>query len=481
MRPLFSLFLLIAFSLGLKAQTIDYTSYQPYDINAGDFSVVGHIGEVLYTYRSSSDGYFLDAWNDKLALQYTIKLDFFPPKINETKFITYPDKIIVLYQAAERNKIVQYAALLDGEARLQGRPMQLDKVGSGFFGANKNYFSSTISEDKSKILVYGSKVSGSKLEVSGILLSDSLTRLHTFSTRYEREGNIAHTDAIVSNAGIIYVPVYHPVGNGSFSEAATLLELEAPARSFKSTFIPLHGKFASNMYARLDNAKNLVFIAGFYGSAKNGNYDGIISTQYSTDNKSLEEVKFLPFSQATKEAAGNRRTDKAFNDFTIRQLIVKSDGGLVVVAENFFTRIRNGGYGYGYYSFYGPVMSAPSIQEFFYNDVFVVSYSGQGAEEWQNFIRKEQYSQEDGGAFSSYAFFNTGPSLGFLFNDFNTRKSTIQMSMIGSSGVLDTKSANAGSKDDPDWLPRFGKQTAAREIIIPCLRKKQICFARVQF
>jgi hypothetical protein len=39
----------------------------------------------------------------------------------------------------------------------------------------------------------------------------------------------------------------------------------------------------------------------------------------------------------------------------------------------------------------------------------------------------------------------------------------------------------AGRNDDPDWLPRSGKQVSAREIVIPCLRKRQICFAKVVF
>ena len=39
----------------------------------------------------------------------------------------------------------------------------------------------------------------------------------------------------------------------------------------------------------------------------------------------------------------------------------------------------------------------------------------------------------------------------------------------------------AGSNTDPDWLPRLGRQTAQRELIVPCLRRGELCFARVTF
>ena len=101
--------------------------------------------------------------------------------------------------------------------------------------------------------------------------------------------------------------------------------------------------------------------------------------------------------------------------------------------------------------------------------------------EWQTFVRKNQYSQEDGGLFSSFAFMNTGGTLGFLFNDYNTNRSKIQLASVDGSGKLNMRSLAAGTADDPDWLPRSGKQIAAREVVIPCLRKRQICFAKIVF
>jgi hypothetical protein len=74
---------------------------------------------------------------------------------------------------------------------------------------------------------------------------------------------------------------------------------------------------------------------------------------------------------------------------------------------------------------------------------------------------------------------NTGGGLGFLFNDFDARRSRIQLSSVSSEGKVNIGYMDAGAADDPDWLPRLGKQVDSREIVVPCLRKKQLCFAKI--
>jgi hypothetical protein len=76
---------------------------------------------------------------------------------------------------------------------------------------------------------------------------------------------------------------------------------------------------------------------------------------------------------------------------------------------------------------------------------------------------------------------NTGGALAFLYNDFNPAHSRIQLATLDAEGKTDVHSFTAEGNDYPDWLPRAGKQVASRVLIVPCLHKKQICFARVTF
>jgi hypothetical protein len=110
-----------------------------------------------------------------------------------------------------------------------------------------------------------------------------------------------------------------------------------------------------------------------------------------------------------------------------------------------------------------------------------LAYNNDGVREWNTIIPKQQYSQEDDGVFSSYALLNTGGSLAFLFNDFDTRHSRIQLATVTADGKTDVHGLTADGNDYPDWLPKSAKQVSGRVMVVPCFYRKQICFARVNF
>ncbi len=465
----------------INAQQITYSPYEKFDFRTGDYSVVGKVGGNLFTYRGSSEGYFLDVYNDSMQELATIVLDFFPSKIYQTHFIAYPDHIVVLYQSLEGTKVTQYAALLDNSGRLKKGPIQLDNARTSIFGANRVYFSSVVSEDKKHILVYSEEDKGSTLNFTGKWLDDQLNILNRSHATFSADNDISHGEAIVSNNGDIYLPVYTPVGTKNYADELLLLTMHPGETKFATNELPLDSKFAANSYMRIDNMNNRIYIGGFYSSKKNGNFEGVLYSYFDIKTDSFQNKKMIMFDPELLKATGERNKRRAVDNFEVRQLIVKNDGGFVLIAEEYFMSMRsNYAPGFGYYSwYYGPMST--TIREYRYGDVMALSYNGDGTKQWDAFVYKDQYSQEDGGLFSSYVLLNTGGTLGFLFNDFNTNNSRIQLATIGVDGKVNMQSFNTEGNSYPDWIPRAGKQVSAREIVIPCLHRKEICFAKVVF
>jgi hypothetical protein len=364
---------------------------------------------------------------------------------------------------------------------LKNGPVALDSAKTGFFGPNRDYFSSSVSEDKQHIVVYSSIVKGSTLVFNGRWLSSDLTVERTVSTTFNSDNDLANGEGITANDGSFHLPTYTPVGSRNFADQLWLLSITGEATDFQVTEMPLNDKFAAGTYMKMDNNKGRIYVGGFYSMKKNGNYEGVLYSYYDLASRSFQNRKNIGFDERLRNATGERNTKKAFNDFFVRNIIVKNDGGFVFIAEDYFVTTRSGGGpGYGYYSWYYPTLSA-SIREYHYQDILAMSYDAEGVRDWHTFIRKDQYSQEDGGIFSSFNLINTGGTLGFLFNDFNSSRSRIQLASVDPGGKVTMRSLAAGKADDPDWLPRSGKQIAARETVVPCLRKKQICFAKVVF
>jgi hypothetical protein len=475
-------FLSIAFTLPATAQEVVYSQYDKFDFRTDEFGVVGITGGHLYTYINAPGNASLSAYDDSMNKVATVLLDFFPAKIYQVRFIAYPDKIIVLYQALESNKVVQYAALLDDKGRLQGRPMELGNTKTGIFGATKVYFSSEVSENKKYIVIYSANDRGSSIDFDGKWLDDKLTLVKRSKATFKADHAIEHSTVNLSNDGTVFMPAFTTVGAQKYADQFWILSLPVGAAKFDARELPLEDKYLASGYLKVDNVNSKVYFGGFYSNKKNGSYDGLVYTALDLGTKAYINTRFLPFDQDLTNAAGARHRNHAFDNYQVRQLIVKNDGGFVFVSEvHYVTTRSNYTPGMGYYSMYNSPYMTTMVREYHFDDIMAISYNKDGVREWSSFIPKNQYSQEDGGVFSSYALLNTGGALAFLFNDFNIAHSRIQLATVEAGGSTEIHSFSPEGNDYPDWLPKSGKQVAGRELIVPCLHRKQICFAKVIF
>lgn len=483
-KPLFTALFTLIFALGagtVHAQDVVYSQYEKFDFRSGEFSVVGEVQGILYVFRGSNEGYYLDAYNNAMELQATVILDFFPKRTFASKFYAFNDRIIALYQVTESNSVTQFAALLDAKGRLQKGPVEIATVKSSFLGGRSGLFSSAISNNKEKLVIYGAGSKGNNVDVEAIWLDTALNKQSKSKAHFETDNDAEFGEGVLADDGTFFFPVYTPLGSRQYADGIWLLSLSQGSNVFDASEVPLNGLFAAGTYMKLDQHGQRIYVGGFYSDKKNGHLEGVLYTYYDINEHQFEKYKTIPFSEKLRNATGERNTKRAFNDYQVRQIIVRNDGGFVLIAENFYITTRSGySPGFGYYSWYYPTMSS-SIREYNYEDIMALSYDGQGRQEWASFIRKNQYSQEDGGLFSSFALINTGGSLGFLFNDFNTNRSRMQLGSIDADGKVNVRTLTTYRPDEPDWLPHSGKQVSSNEIVVPCLRRSQICFAKVVF
>lgn len=473
---------LISGSWCSHAQEVTYTKYEKFDYHTDAYSVAGMSGGNLFTYIRNNDGSRLDVYNDSLNKVATVILDFFPSRIYQVRFITYPDKIIALYQALESNKVVQYAALLDENGLLKGKPLELGSIRTGIFGATRNYFSSAYSDNKKNIIIYTATDKENEIVVDCKWLNEECVVTNTSKVTFTAENRAEHKEVNVANDGTVYMAAYTPVGSEDYADQYWILKLQPGATAFEAKELALGEKFAAGGYTKVDNVNNVVYFGGFYSNNKNGNFDGIIYAAYSNAEDKYTISKFIPFDGQLVAASPTSRRGGNFDNYVVKQLIAKNDGGFVMISEMTYITTRSTFTpGFGYYSFYTPYMNS-SVREYHYNDIMVLSYDKNGTREWNSFVHKRQYSQEDEGVFSSYALLNTGGTLAFLYNDFDVRHSRIQLSTVSpEGGKTETHGLAAEGNDYPDWLPRSSRQVSGRSLVIPCVKKKQICFARVSF
>ncbi len=283
--------------------------------------------------------------------------------------------------------------------------------------------------------------------------------------------------------------------------------------------IDLQDKFITDLTFRIGNDGNLI-CCGFYSEKNSYSVKGAYYMRLDPKTRAVSDRNFQPFDfdfltefmsdknkQKAKEAEANgdtRRSAELYN-YSLDELILRSDGGAVLVAEQYYVvqeTYRDSPFGYGgYYGFRSPYSyynrSYQTDYYYNYNDIIVVNIRPTGEIEWTARIPKSQESRNDGGYYLSYAMATVRDKLCFVFNDnpknfdpsrkndriysYNGSESVIAMAEVNIKGEVNTYPLASNREAGVITRPKMCKQIGRREMAVFGERGRGYRFANLKF
>ncbi len=172
---------------------------------------------------------------------------------------------------------------------------------------------------------------------------------------------------------------------------------------------------------------NLV-CSGFYADHATGRVKGTYFFQLDTDTKTIRNenlkefetgflTQYLTAKQIEKLSKNENLRQKAgLQHFSLDRLILRSDGGALLIAEqHFIEEYRSPGGFDPYYPYYNTYYTTDYY--FHYNDIIIVNIRPDGVIEWAASIPKKQVTRNDNGIYSSFAVSIVQDKIYFLYND----------------------------------------------------------------
>jgi hypothetical protein len=406
----------------------------------------------------------------------------------------------------------------------EGEMLKLDEV-EGKNNREIDIFGTTISSDSSKLLIASrtAKIIDGKGEITIHVFDPNMKELWYRDVKlpYEDE-NFLTSEVEVDNDGNAYLlgilfdrkaKKSKDLPNYSYSLFSFSNNKDEKEHEYK---ISLKDKFIVGLSFSVTSKKELV-CAGFYsnrilnvgemfgknyvfGNSSEAGLAGTYFIRINTLNKEVLVSKTKEFSldlitthlsDRKKEKA---RTAKAMGDkknqaelglsYRFREIIQKSDGGVVLIMEKFYivSKPYNGHRDY--------------IDYYHYDDIIVASVSPTGDIQWTKRIPKEQVTKEDGGVNSSYSVSVVGDKLYFLFNDNpdnykpgNTKQhetsggknSTVALAVLDADGKLSLKPLLNNSDLGNTTKPKACRQVSQNETIMYAQRGSTYRFATIKF
>ena len=368
-------------------------------------------------------------------------------------------------------------------------------------------FNIRISKDSSKVLIYSQLPYQKKAQ--------ERFSLQVFNNNFERiwekdiilpyaDNRFAIKDYRVDNQGNAYLlGVLYESKTGflrrNVSYQYIILAYNNDGEATEEYAVNLPEKFITDLTFRVAKDGKLI-CSGFY--SEKGTYSIKGTYFFQLDPKTGEVFnknhKAFDFDFVTEyyssrkrkrakraEKSGNAKRSAELYQYSLNDLILRSDGGAVLVAEQFYIEREDyDRYGYPYYGGYSSYRyrQSNSVEYHYnYNDIIVVNIQPNGEIQWTSRIPKRQETINDGGYYSSYAMANVRDKICFVYNEnpknfgarknnrrygFNGSRSVLALTEVGMDGSISTFLLADNKKEGIITRPKVCKQIGKRAMAV---------------
>jgi hypothetical protein len=280
---------------------------------------------------------------------------------------------------------------------------------------------------------------------------------------------------MVSNAGKVYVlGKYFKVNKVKAPDdfGFKIYQYEAGKPEAKEVSIDLGELYITDLTLKIDRDENL-FLAGFFSHQST---DAIIGTCFFKLNGDLEE-EVRSSQRFSDEFLANFLRDKQLErgkelqNFYLDNIILRSDGGVLMIAEKFYTTFNS------YVDIYGYWVDQ---KVFHYDEIIVSSVSGNGDLEWSAVVPKQQQSERRDCL--SYLDVVSGANL-YLIYGYQPRKDprTLYVNSVDFDGkVSDRKMLIPNNSFDDSFYPRYSEQISNSEALLVFIQERDKIFSIVK-
>lgn len=244
--------------------------------------------------------------------------------------------------------------------------------------------------------------------------------------------------------------------------------------------IPLEGNLNVSSIFKFDKLNNNLVGAGLYAEKNAIKAQGTFylnvplqdRDNYTLSYTGFDEKFFREFLQKK-----NINNNTGINSTEIRDIILRRDGGILLLGERIETKGRQ--------NINNPVDFGPGDRnqraDYYYDQIFVASIHPDGKKHWTNIFQKKQYSFDDGGIYSSYFTFVGKKGVRVLFNDEIRSQSTISEFTINGKGDYKRRAIINTIGTDIKLRVRDALQISTNEIIVPSQYRNKLKMVKFTF
>jgi len=480
MRLLSIVFLFVSFiASGQKvtvADEINIRNYYAYDM-------MGNVGGNTLLYLDKGLEHYVNIYDSELKYKRNKELRFEKRKVRVHYLVPKDSTFNVVYSYKERDTIFYRVNEYDHNAVFKDS-VTLEKELS--ISIPKNYRHYT-SEDKSKTVLFAQD----KGRLLYMRVIDNIKNEILWAADVELKKIDTEDDfrkVVVTNEGIV---IYlFEQNNSRYSREdhwMTVLGLYQGSIILQSK-IDMKDRVSCDSELSFNNVTGNVVVAGL--SSEKSRED---AKEYFFVNKHISAYDLIEVPvikeiglDFVREVYGRKKNkEKALKDFQVHSIMNRKDGGFLLITEmdreyqrrTTFNSVNRGR------SLRNNNSSSPlrGWTDYYNEDIVMFSVHPDGKEHWREVLFKKQFSQDDGGIFSSFYLFKTPSRIKIIYNDEIKNNNTVSEYVLNPLGQYERNSLL--STEYQDLRLRFSAaiQLNNHQLLIPSEKSYNLRLVKIDY
>jgi len=439
------------------------------------YDLIGRLKDRILLFRDKYDEFEVQAFDNQMRMSWNRKLeDLDKNGIQVLAVIGSKNDFSVIHKIRRRSTTILRVHKYDPGANLIDS-MTVKNYGERVF--NPPTVEVLRSEDQN-CLVFVNTADRSKLEVTCLRL-DKMQVLWDQTIELDDDYFESNVNAMSVNDKGEYFLVTEINNRRTRIEEHAFQVFQVHAGARHVVKIPLREFLTHDVKFTYDNLNNRLVGAGLYSDKNRERANGIFFLCLKPGSDKAEILRYEAFTD--KVISILRRKDveddtKGITDAEIQQVMLRRDGGALIIAERHHEIQRGTAAGRGFWR-----DGMRMVMDYYFDDLLLVALHPNGEPHWTTVLHKKQYSQDDEATFSSFCMFRTPEKLHFMFNDEIKYENTCSDYIVTPTGDFDRNSLVNTFGQNLRLRFRDALQLSAGECLVPSEFRNKLRLVLLKF
>jgi hypothetical protein len=441
------------------------------------YEIIGQLDGQVLLFKEESNEFILQAFNDKMKVTKEKKLAFKQSYMKYIGTTTSRKDFTLLFSFRKRGDTFVKAHKYNSKFEL----IDSTTIETYERRAFAPEFAMEISQNRRYALMYNVE----KDKYLETLLFDTKTMKLVWEQTFMPDDfyfKRDFMDFLVDNKGGGHLIISHDNQKSKMeTNRLEFISFDVSMETPKNYILSLSDKIWYDILFDYDNRHQKIVAGGLVSNDFQTKAIGYFYLNISPKNESDQVLKYHKFNQKfVQDVLGKEKPRKreGFAEVDVQEIVLRSDGGILLIAERNRIYVRQSG---NVNSAYAGRNISGNQTDYYYDDVLVFSIHPTGDLHWKEILYKKQYSQDDNAMYSSYFLLKTRSSLRFLYNDEISQENPVNEYILTGSGEPDRKNIMNTQGVKLMLVLKKSMQVSANEIVIPSERRRQFKLVKLKY